>query len=142
MKDNCPNREYWNEKMTAYLSDCFWDNLTDFNYTTCHTYFVAADENRFAIGSQELGAFLSTGNVAYYVKMQISCKAPLMCVAFCKYDGSPTEFSTSGNPYTGAQKEIYGKIKQLADESNLQIALCSDMPDATYQEYFETEAYA
>ena len=83
-KDNHPNRDFWNEKLTTYLSDCFWDNLTDFNYATCHTYFVTSDENRFAIGSPELGAFLSAGNVAYYVKMQISCKAPLMCVACCK----------------------------------------------------------
>ncbi len=140
MNDNQPNRDYWNNKLTTYLSDYFWDNLTDFNYATCHTYFVAADENRFAIGSQELGEFLSAGNVAYYVKMQISCKAPLMCVAFCKYDGSQTAFSTSGNPYTQAQKEIYGKMKQLADENKLQITMYSDMSEVAYQEYFETEA--
>lgn len=140
MKDKHQNRNYWNDKLTVYLPDCFWDNLTDFNHSTCNTYFVASDKNRFAIGSQDLGVFLSAGNAAYYVKIQISCKAPLMCVAFCKYDGSPTAFSTSGDPYTQAQNEIFGKIRQLAAESKLQIMMYTDMSATAYQEYFETEA--
>ena len=140
MNEKHKNRKYWDEQLSAYLSDYFWDNFTDFNNSTCYTYFVASDENRFLIGSRDLSQFLFAGNVAYYVKIQISCKAPLMCVAFCKYDQSPTAFSTSGNPYTQTQKEIYGEIERFSSDNNLQITLYSDMSEATYQEYFETEA--
>lgn len=140
MEKELTNREYWNEKLTTYLADYFRDNFTDFNNSTCHTYFVASDENRFSIGSQALREFLFAGNVAYYVKIQISCKAPLVCVAFCKYDGSSTAFHTSGNPYTKTQKEIYGEIERFSSDNNLQITLYSDISEATYQEYFETEA--
>lgn len=66
MEKELTNREYWNEKLTTYLADYFRDNFTDFNNSTCHTYFVASDENRFSIGSQALREFLFAGNVAYY----------------------------------------------------------------------------
>lgn len=140
MEKELTNREYWNEKLTTYLADYFWDNFTDFNNSTCHTYFVASNENRFSVGSQALREFLFAGNVAYYVKIQISCKAPLVCVAFCKYDGSPTAFHISGNLYIQNQKEIYGEIERFSGDNTLQITLCSDMSEGTYQEYFETEA--
>lgn len=140
MQTELSNREYWNEKLTTYLSDYFWDNCTDFNYSTCYTYFVASDENRFALGSRGLNEFLTSGNVAYYVKVQISCKAPLLCVDFCKYDRTLTAFSTSGIPYTQAQGKIYSMLELFADNNNLQIVRYSDMPETIYQEYFETDA--
>lgn len=133
------NREYWNDALNIYLSEYFYDNVTDFNDSTCYTYFVASNENQFTIGSQSLNEFLNAGNVAYYVKMQVACNAPLICVFFCQYDKSPRAFCTSGTPYTQTQKDIYDKLEQFANDNHLKIVRHVDMLQSVYHEYFENK---
>lgn len=127
MSEPIEGRKYWNEKMKEVFPDQYFDNLTDFNYSTCFTYFIGCDGCEFRLGSKELSAYLKDGNTAYYVKVQMSLREPVMCIVFCKYEGSGTAFFTSESPYTQSQQSVYRRLTELAKKNDFKIVLCSEL---------------
>ena len=125
--DTRNGRLYWDAIIKKHLHDCFVDNFTDFSDSTCFTYFIACDNCRFPLGSQYLMNFLNAGTCAYYIKVQISIRTPILCVLLCKYDGSPTALQTCEEPYTKSQQCTYSAILQFAKENGLEIAKYSEL---------------
>ena len=93
-------RTYWDSTIKRHLPDFFLDNFTD---------------------------YLNAGNDAYYVKLQISLRAPILYAIYCKYEKSPTAFQTSEEPFTESQQRVYSAILQFANENNLRIEKYSDL---------------
>ena len=124
------NRNYWDDSLKIALQGRFFDNLTDFSDSTCFTYFVASTDCPFCIGGQELRNYLADGGIAYYVKLQISFRAPVMYAVFCKYHQSGTSFHMSEQPYTQEQEKIFIALTQFAQSNNLTVmrysALCEE----------------
>ncbi len=137
------NREHWNEKINKYFPEYFADNLTDFNDSTCFTYWLGTDGCRFRMGSKDLNVYLAEGNTAYYAKLQISCKAPLFCLQFYKYEGSGTDPESQGRPFTDDGKAVYRAALNFAFEEHLKIKrrfiLMKEMigEQTAYEFYFE-----
>lgn len=129
--DSHNGRSHWDASIKKYLPDSFVDNFTDFSDSTCFTYFIGCDDSQFAIGTKSLSAFLSEGNDAYYVKMQISLLAPVICVAFCKYDKSPNAFLVSEEPFTQSQQDVYSAIIEFAMENKFQISKMGELTNLT-----------
>ncbi len=115
------NREHWNEKINAHFPEYVIENLTDFNASTCFTYFIGTDGCRFRMGSEEWNAYLAEGNTAYYAKLQISCKAPILCLQFYQYEASATEPESQGKPFTEDGKAVYRAALKLAFDEHLKI---------------------
>ena len=120
-------RTYWDSTIKRHLPDFFLDNFTDFSDSTCYTYFIGCDGLKYTVGSQELIDYLNAGNDAYYVKLQISLRAPILYAIYCKYEKSPTAFQTSEEPFTESQQRVYSAILQFANENNLRIEKYSDL---------------
>lgn len=120
-------RTYWDSIIKKHLPNFMLDNFTDFSDSTCYTYFIGCDNLRYRVGSQKLIDYLNAGNDAYYVKLQISLRAPILYVIYCKYEKSPTAFETSENPFTESQRRVYLAILQFASENNLFIEKYSNL---------------
>lgn len=143
------SRSHWDITLKQYFPDSLVDNFTDFSDSTCFTYFIGCDSSQFTIGSKALSAFLTEGNNGYYVKMQISLLAPVICVAFCKYDKSPTAFNLSDEPFTQSQHDVYVAVMKFAKANNFQLkkmgelisltAFVSGKHESAYSYLFEKE---
>ena len=120
-------RTYWDAAINRYLPEHFVDNFTDFSDSTCFTYFIGCDGSQFPVGSQDLTAYLKAGSDAYYVKLQISLLAPLMCVLFCKYEKSPTALQISEEPFTRSQQSACAALMRFAEENSLRIVKYSEL---------------
>lgn len=120
-------RIYWDSIVKKYLPNLLLDNFTDFSDSFCYTYFIGCDNLTCTVGSQELIDYLNAGNDAYYVKLQISFRAPILCAIFCKYEKSPTALQTSEEPFTKSQQIVYSSILQFADENNLHVVKYADL---------------
>lgn len=131
LSDSHNGRTHWDVTIKQYLPNSYLDNFTDFSDSTCFTYFIGCDDSRFAIGTKELSAFLSEGNNAYYVKMQISLLAPVICVAFCKYGKAPTALDLSDEPFTQSQQDVYSAIMKFAKDNNFQIKKLGELTSIT-----------
>lgn len=142
-------RLHWDVAIKQYLPETYLDNFTDFSDSTCFTYFIGCGDSQFAIGTKSLSTFLSKGNNAYYVKMQISFRAPVICVAFCKYNKAPTALELSDEPFTKSQHDVYSAIMKFAKNNNFQIkkmgeltsisAIISGKSESAYNYLFEAD---
>lgn len=131
ISDSRSGRAYWDIAIKQQLPNVYLDNFTDFSDSTCFTYFIACDDSRFAIGTKALSDFLIEGNVAHYIKMQISLLAPVICVVFCMYDKSPTALNLSDEPFTQSQHDVYSDIMKFAKDNKLQIKKMGELTSLT-----------
>ena len=134
ISDSRSGRAYWDIAIKQQLPNVYLDNFTDFSDSTCFTCFVACDDFRFTIGTKALSDFLIEGNVARYMKMQISLLAPVICVVFCMYEKSPTALNLSGEPFTQSQHDVYSAIMKFSKDNKLEIKKWVSLP--TYPQLF------
>ncbi len=120
------DRNLYDEELREFLPDFYLDNFTDFTDSTCFTYFIGCGDTKFSVGSESLNSFLRSGNIAIYVKMQISVVKPVICVQFFKYT-SPTSPEISDLPFNSAQKSAYSAICSFAEEHGFSVENYSEL---------------
>ncbi len=138
--------EFWSEKLRESMKNRMIHDITDLNASSCLTYMIAADSAALPFGSDAMKAYAEEGNTAYYVKVQISLKTDMMCIRFCKYEGSPAELTMIAEPQTEEGKEIYRTLLSFAFENGVKIKryvmLNNTMigEESAYALYFEPAA--
>lgn len=110
---------YWDTAIRKFFPDFFIDNLTDFNDSSCFTYYIALDGNTYKIGDPRIKAHLLRGEKLYYLQLFVSIKAPILTYLYIMYDKTPTNLVTSSTPFIPKHSNILSCIKLFSSENEL-----------------------
>ncbi|GAC43599.1 hypothetical protein [Paenibacillus popilliae] len=80
------DKQYWISKFKEKLEEVFVDNLTDFSYSTCFSYFIQSSLNpKLRLGSDEFNDYLKKNFEIKGVMVLISVIAPYSVVKYVRY---------------------------------------------------------
>ncbi|AKG36653.1 hypothetical protein [Paenibacillus durus] len=81
------DKQYWDSKINNELEQIFVDNLTDFSYSTCFSYFIQSSLSlNFRFGSNEFNDYLKEKNEITGVMVLISVIAPYSVIKYVRYN--------------------------------------------------------
>lgn len=81
------DKEFWARKFNEEVKGIFVDNLTDFSYSTCFSYFIQSSlSSNFSIGSDEFNDYLKEMQEITGVTVLISAIAPYSVVKYVRYN--------------------------------------------------------
>ncbi|MEJ9217664.1 hypothetical protein ACXFAU_16695 [Paenibacillus glucanolyticus] len=80
------DKQYWVSKIEDELEEVFVDNITDFSYSTCFSYFIQSSLNpKLRLGSDEFNDYLKKNFEIKGVMVLISVIAPYSVVKYVRY---------------------------------------------------------
>lgn len=81
------DKQYWVNQFNDEVEQIFVDNLTDFSYSTCFSYFIQSTLSPiFKIGSDEFNDYLREMHEIRGIMVLISAIAPYSVVKYVRYN--------------------------------------------------------
>lgn len=117
------NREFYTKKLQMLFPDQKIYNISDFNETTCFTYFIPLGKD-MVIGTDSFEEYIISNNeILYYAEILISTISPIIAVHFFKYskDGDELKVESKDLPFEDEHKYIFEKIDLFAQKNRLSL---------------------
>lgn len=116
------NKEYWVSKFNDEVEQIFIDNLTDFSYSTCFSYFIHSSLSpNFKIGSDEFTDYLKEKHEITGVMVLISAIAPYSVVKHVRYKyDEAVKMHESFSPFNKETERINIRILEILNNNGIQ----------------------
>ncbi|MGP1910118.1 hypothetical protein ACTSEZ_18255 [Metabacillus sp. JX24] len=117
------DKGYWVSQLYNEVEEIFIDNLTDFSYSTCFSYFIQLTlSSNYRIGSEEFTHFLKEKKEIIGVMVLISSIAPYAAIKFSKYtfkDGA-VHLHETYSPLNKETERISERIIEILNSDGIQ----------------------
>lgn len=117
------DRDYWFDTFNDKVDQIFIDNMTDFNYSTCFSYFIQSTLFPvFTIGNNKLTDYLKEGNESMGVMVLISVIAPYAVIKYSRYTytNGAVQLHEAYSPLNHETKRIGESIQNILHNSGIQ----------------------
>lgn len=117
------DKEYWVREFNEEIEQIFIDNLTDFSYSTCFSYFIQSSLSpNFRIGSDEFNDYLKEKHEITGVMVLISLIAPYSVIKYVRYtynDGT-VKIQEAYSPLNKETERINIRILEILNNNGIQ----------------------
>jgi hypothetical protein len=115
--------DYWVHTFNDEVEQIFIDNLTDFSYSTCFSYFIQSSLSpNFRVGSDEFNDYLKEKNEITGVMVFISVIAPYSVVKYVRYhdnDGA-IQMHEAYSPLDNETERIHIRMLEILNNHGIQ----------------------
>lgn len=118
------DRNYWTQKLQAVFPEYYFDNTTDFNYTSCYALSLNISPIHATFTSKEFYEYLEQNGVVYSIYIEISAIAPYALFRYQKriYNSSPqSKIELSFTPYDQEQSQLGVRLRDFLEKEKLTI---------------------
>ena len=116
------DKDYWVSEFSDKVEQIFIDNLTDFSYSKCFSYFIQSSLSmNFRIGSDEFKEYLKENHELTGVMVLISLIAPYSVVKYVRYnynDGA-IQIHESNSPLNKETERINLRILDILNNNGI-----------------------
>ncbi|KQU63321.1 hypothetical protein ASG66_02600 [Bacillus sp. Leaf406] len=117
------DKDYWARTFNDEVEQIFIDNLTDFSYSTCFSYFIQSSPGpNFRVGSDEFNDYLKGKNEITGVMVLISVIAPYSVVKYVRYhdnDGA-IQMHEANSPLDNETERIHIRMLEILTNHGIQ----------------------
>lgn len=118
------NRNYWNDILEKELVTSYIDNLTDFSYSTCYSFFIyPRNGKKIQVGSDEFKKYLENNGIKNIVSIQVSAIAPYAVLKYFSYfyEKGNIKLQEQNEPVDEESREISSSIQKLLNAYNITV---------------------
>lgn len=117
------DKEFWVRKFNDEVERIFVDNLTDFSYSTCFSYFIQSSLSpNVRIGSDEFNNYLKEMQEITGVTILISAIAPYSLVKYVRYNynNEAVQLHEAYSPFNKETERIGIRIIEILNNNGIQ----------------------
>ena len=124
------DRRYWMSELQKSFGVTNIDNLTDFNYARCFTYFISEPDLPLVAGDGGIRNYVTNHGILDRVEVLISTLGPYLTYKFVRYEYKDGEVVFGiGSPAEGWKRRIDDALLDFCTRNDLFVVSDADLQE-------------